>query len=278
MSNGEKKTKDVWDKMDILGKLLTGIVLGMLTIVIKLGADKIQQGSEQVAQAQKNGQLVQSLVSDLSKPEGGIRQDIAIIALDRSIGAKDPELVLDIAEQIVRNRPKEQNGQIARVVAFQIIERRNPDRADQIKSELLGSIADTGEQRDKLISNADTSSQPEKPQDPDSKLISAAFPKIVYLQFQGDLKRTLVEEFRKSLNDQGLPSPGVQRVTGSVANNVRFFNDEDREQAKVLAAKAKEFFESKGCPIEFQLNDLSNSKFKTQKGHFEIWINTNCNK
>jgi hypothetical protein len=276
MSNGEKKTKDFWDKMDILGKLLTGIVLGVLTIVIKLGADKIQQGSEQIAAAQKNGQLVQSLVSDLSKPEGGIKQDIAIIALDRSVGAKDPDLVLDIAEQIVRNRPKEQNGQIARVVAFQIIARRNPERADQIKNELLGSIAETTEQRDKLISNADTSAQPEKPPDPDSSLISAAFPRIVYLQFQGDLKRTLVEEFRKSLNDQGLPSPGVQRVPGSYANNVRFFNDEDREQAKVLAATAKQFFDAKGCPIEFQLNDLSNSKFKTQKGHFEIWINTNC--
>jgi len=276
MSNGEKKTKDFWDKMDILGKLLTGIVLGVLTIVIKLGADKIQQGSEQIAAAQKNGQLVQSLVSDLSKPEGGIKQDIAIIALDRSVGAKDPDLVLDIAEQIVRNRPKEQNGQIARVVAFQIIARRNPERADQIKNELLGSIAETTEQRAKLMSNADTSAQPEKPPDPDSSLISAAFPRIVYLQFQGDLKRTLVEEFRKSLNDQGLPSPGVQRVPGSYASNVRFFNDEDREQAKILSATAKQFFDAKGCPIDFQLNDLSNSKFKTQKGHFEIWINTNC--
>lgn len=278
MSNGEKKTKDFWDKMDIIGKLLTGVVLGLLTIVIKLGADKIQHGSEQVAEAQKNGQLVQSLVSDLSKPEGGIRQDIAIIALDRSIGGKDPELVLDIAEQIVRNRPKEQNDQLARVVAFQIIERRNPPRADKIKGELLGSIAETAEQRDKLISNADTSSQPEKPPDPDSRLISAAFPTIVYLQFQGELKRTLVEEFRKSLSDQGFPAPGVQRVPGTFASNVRFFNDEDREQAKILITKAKQFFESKGCPVEFQLNDLSSSRFKTQKGHFEIWINANCNK
>lgn len=275
MSNGEKKTKDFWDKMDIIGKLLTGVVLGLLTIVIKLGADKIQEGSEHVAAAQKNGQLVQSLVNDLSKPEGGIRQDIAIIALDRSIGSEDPNLVLDIAEQLVRNRPKDQNGGFA-FVAFQIIERRDRARADQIKSELLGSIAETPEQRDKLISNADTSSQPEKSPAPDSRLISAAFPKIVYLQFRGDLKRTLVEEFRKSLNDQGLPSPGVERVAGSYASNVRFFNDEDREQANVLATKAKQFFESKGCPIEFQLTDLSNSRFKTQKGHFEIWISATC--
>src|SRR5262249_16803399 len=174
-------------------------------------------------------------------------------------------------------RPKDQNGGFA-FVAFKIIERRDPDRAVRIKNDLLSTIAETAKQRDTLISNgdADTSSQTEKPPDPDAKLISAAFPKIVDLQFRGDLKRTLVEEFRKSLNDQGLPSPGVERVAGSYATNVRYFNDEDREQAKDLAAKARQFFESKGCPIEFQLTDLSNSKFKPQKGHFEIWIYATC--
>ena len=69
-----------------------------------------------------------------------------------------------------------------------------------------------------------------------------------------------------------------KRVPGSYVSNVRYFNEVDEEQAKSLAIKAKQFFESKGCPVEFKLNDLSNSKFNTQKGHFEIWINLSCNK
>lgn len=271
MSNGEKKQKDGWDILDIVGKLLTPVLLGVLTITIKFGTDKIQQGSDRVAASQRKGQLVQSLVSDLSKPETGTQQDIAIIALDRSVGADDPSLVLDIAEQIVRNR------KYSDIVALGIIRQRDPSRAEKLEKEIFTSLDDP-KQREKLISNADTSSQAEKASTTDSKLISTIFPNLVYLQFQGAIQRSVVEDFRKSISEQGITAPGVQRVAGSYVSNVRYFNGDDQEQAKSLAAKATQFFESRGCPGTFKVNDLSNSKFNTPKGHLEIWINLTCTK
>lgn len=278
MNNGNMKSKDPWDKLDILGKLLTGVVLGGLAFAVKFGTDKIQQGAERVAASQKKGQLVQSLVSDLSKSDEGIRQDIAIIALDRSIGEDDPHLILDIAEQIVRNRSKGQNAPLASVVAFRIIEKRDKSKADGLRNEILDGISEEPEQRNQLISNADVSSQPEKPLVPDSKLISTAFPTIVYLQFKGDIKRSLVDELRVSLTDQKFPAPGAQRIAGNYSNSVRYFNVEDQEKAKSLAIKAGQFFKSKGCPAEFLLDNLSGSAFKAQKGHFELWISLSCNR
>jgi len=65
--------KDNWGKFEIVFKT---IVLGIIPIVIGFGADNI-------AQSLKRGELVRSLISDLTQPN--TKRDVALIALDAAI-------------------------------------------------------------------------------------------------------------------------------------------------------------------------------------------------
>ena len=65
--------KDNWDKFDILFK---AIVLGIIPIAIGIAADN-------VAQSLQRGQLVQSLISDLTQKDA--KRDVALIALNAAI-------------------------------------------------------------------------------------------------------------------------------------------------------------------------------------------------
>jgi len=72
MNNNKSTSKSTWDKLDVLGKLISSVLLATIAIVIKYGADNI-------ATSLQSGQLVQSLIADLTTQETGTRQDIALI-------------------------------------------------------------------------------------------------------------------------------------------------------------------------------------------------------
>ncbi|MCU0627791.1 MAG: hypothetical protein MUF21_15150 [Gemmatimonadaceae bacterium] len=86
-------SKDGWDKLDVLGRLVSGVVLAVIAFILKTGADDI-------AAAQQRGELVRSLITDLTTRDQAARQDIALIALDHSIGERTPQLVVEIAERL----------------------------------------------------------------------------------------------------------------------------------------------------------------------------------
>jgi len=113
-SNGATEAnapRDFWSKLDIFGKLVSSIVLVVIAMFVSDAADKVKQGSEQVAIALKRGQLVQSLVSDLATKQDRVRQDLALIALDRTASAKeDNDLIDDIAEEILLSEPPPSRG------------------------------------------------------------------------------------------------------------------------------------------------------------------------
>lgn len=78
MLSGEKSDmapKDNWDKFDIIFKAL---VLGIIPIVIKFGADNIAQSVER-------GKIVQSQIDNLTTKKDSTRRDIALISLDAAI-------------------------------------------------------------------------------------------------------------------------------------------------------------------------------------------------
>ncbi len=124
MNKNIKSSKDIWDKIDILSKIVSGIVLVLIAIVLKFGADKISSSLQ-------TGQLVQSLIVDLSSPDTiKIRQEIALVALDQVLWKQNPELVLKVCERIVLNT--DQYDQISGVLAFEILKSRAPIRADAL--------------------------------------------------------------------------------------------------------------------------------------------------
>jgi hypothetical protein len=89
--------KDSWDKLDTIGKIVSSLVLVVIAMFIK-------SGSERIAFSLQSGQLVQSLISDLTTQEQQTRQDVALLALDNSIGDEKPRMVAAIAERLSATR------------------------------------------------------------------------------------------------------------------------------------------------------------------------------
>src|SRR2546426_4468698 len=69
---------------------------------------------------------------------------------------------------------------------------------------------------------------------------------LVYVEFEGDIKRDLIQDLRATLNNQGFPAPEAKRIQGDYYSEVRYFNPEDKRLAEDVARMAKKFFESKG--------------------------------
>lgn len=59
-------SKDAWDKVEVVGKLASGIMLVVIAAIL-------QRGTDRIANSLKSGQLVQSLIADLATPEKNVK-------------------------------------------------------------------------------------------------------------------------------------------------------------------------------------------------------------
>ncbi|MCK5021517.1 MAG: hypothetical protein KAS32_31185 [Candidatus Peribacteraceae bacterium] len=125
MSNEDQNVRDIWGKIDVIGKVISGVLLAVITILIGIGVNRVEK-------AVKKGELVQSLISDLTQNEKRFRQDVALIALDHTLGDNDSDIVVEIAWQILVNRPQIPDN-AAFDIAFQIIQKRNPKKAKKFE-------------------------------------------------------------------------------------------------------------------------------------------------
>jgi DNA repair exonuclease SbcCD ATPase subunit len=102
-------------------------------------------------------------------------------------------------------------------------------------------------------------------------------PRVVYLQFRGDLTRELMNTLKDYLSSQGIPTPGVERVSGDYGNAIRYYHDSDKQKAEQLRDLVIKFFSDKGCPIpEMKIHDISGTRFVAEKGQLEIWLHHSC--
>lgn len=259
-----EKQKDTWDKLDVIGKLLSGVVFACIAIVLGVGSEKI-------ATALKKGSLVQSLITDLTNRESTTRQDVALIALNYSVGKENSSMVAEIAERIffdLKNTDSSLGG-----IAFKILKERKPSRATEIVHKIQEQLSDSSI-RSKNISAADTSIRPNFKSEPSTSRLLAArvFETIIYIQFRGDKAAQKIEGLRTEFLDNGYHAPGVERKEGSFKNSVRYYHPEDKELAEKVARTAKEFYEDK---FEFRLQDLSGRGYNAQVGQIEVWVNLN---
>lgn len=275
----------LWVKLDIIGKIISGVVLAAIALVLKLGA-------EDIAQSMASGQLVQSLIADLSS-RGTARQDVALIALNHAIGEENPRMVAEIAERVIRDiaqaedMPAEQQGSLF-VTAFAVLEERNPTRARDLADSILPSkrrddpegakalenyiLADAAvaapDRRAALRSDPEGSKPPEQP-----ALLLGSFKNLVYLQFLQEEDRDLVEKLRSELVENNFQAPGIEQVTADFRNAVRFFHPGDARTAQELADRVGSFFQRNGYDVRFQVEDLSRRGFDVPQGQMEVWIN-----
>ena len=97
--------------------------------------------------------------------------------------------------------------------------------------------------------------------------------KLVYIQFQGDIPRSVINELRGELENSGYKAPGAERLAGNYRPLVKYFLQSDKDSAQKLANNVQSFFAKKGCPIvlspEFTKTTIATSPF-------ELWIPHNC--
>lgn len=97
--------------------------------------------------------------------------------------------------------------------------------------------------------------------------------RLVYIQFQGSLNRSLINELRTSLEAKGYSTPGAERREDDYRNQVKFFREEDAEAATALARSTEQFFASKNCPI--QISPMK-AKSASTSPPLELWIAHSC--
>lgn len=98
---------------------------------------------------------------------------------------------------------------------------------------------------------------------------------LVYIQFQGDLSRSVINDLRTALAAQHYSAPGAERLEGNYRSLVKYFKPEDEQAALSLVASTEAFFVSKGCPIKLSA-ELAKSTLTSPP--LELWLSDACKK
>lgn len=100
--------------------------------------------------------------------------------------------------------------------------------------------------------------------------------RLAYIQFKGELNRSLINELREDLAKKSFNAPGAERVSGEDQNIVKYFNSGDQEDANKLAETVETFFKSKGCPVKLRVTPSSSANVKNPP--LEVWLAHRCTK
>jgi hypothetical protein len=277
MADTPTKQRDFWDLADLVVKLGSGVILLWFTVVVK-------QGTEEIATAMRKGELVQRLIGDLTaSPEARVRQDLAIIALDGSIGGDDSEMVAAIVEKLFEVRPTTTADQLTNDTAFAVLKKRSPARANQIRERILKALSETRVRQNAVsgptlpagaAAGAVSDTSPEPPAE--VKAAAAVFSNLLYIQFQGEITRELINELRQLHQNDGLAAPAAERLGGDYRSAVRYFHEDDRAKAAAVAERSTRFFQEKNCPLAIGVEPVTSLRSRVPLGQLELWISHSC--
>ncbi len=259
MNDQREKRKDTWDKVDVLGKLVSGVILVLIAVILERGSDKISQSMQ-------SGQLVQSLITDLAAPDTTIRQEIALAALNRVLWDRNPDLVWDVCERILSNS---QYQNVTREYAFQIVLDRDSVRAKA----LLANRGSEALVRDTALDLAEGDTLSRVPDPVTQSLLSRYLDRVIYVQFHGRENRSIADSLRRHLIDEGFTSPGIERVDPSV-NRVYYFHPQDSAVAELVARSVRSFFDERpnsNLSSRLEVEPLV-GRYSAPEGQVEVWI------
>lgn len=249
MAPEKQRTKDGWDKLDVLTRFLTGGVIALVALFIRSGANDIAVSLE-------TGSLVQRLIEDLTSTEQSARQDVALIALNHSMGKQRPEMVSQIAERIWFTELADTSTLGS--VAFQIIQALDSSRAAALIDSLQAAI----EREQSVAAVGDTNRTSSSAE----RLLASAFNQIIFVHFANDSGRAT--DLNLSLQSLGYRvATAVKQVSGEWNSAIRFFYPEDRGLALQVSAAIGELT---GAPIP--IVDLSSGQYSVRPGHIEVWV------
>jgi hypothetical protein len=263
MSDGGRK-RDFWDILDILSKVTASVFLAALVFVIPTA-------SQRIASSLDTGRLVQALIADLTTSDQQTRQDLALIALNRSVGQHNGQLVSEIAERIyfdLSQRETEQQS-IGRV-AYGVLASRDPVRASHVRDSIEAEAATS---RPQIVSppNAD-SVRGTLARSPQAELIARIHPNVAYIQFAAESDRASADALRGALTSAGFWTPATEQLDGNFNNWIRFFHDADEPAARRAQEVVERYFREQGRPMTFRVQNFSTSGFKAPAGQIEVWV------
>jgi hypothetical protein len=271
MSNGEKRGRDLWDRLDVLGKFTSSVLLAAIALLLKSGSDKISYSLQK-------GDLVRNLIADLTTQDSRTRQDIALIALNRSVGSQEEDelLVSEIAERLFLDLrgpdTAADESQSLGSIAFRVLEHRNPRRAAALREQIL-AVRDSIT-RATLRSQPDTSALAAAATPAQARLLARAFSNVIYIQYRNAADSDFAEQLRTAIAGQGFHAPGIERVEGNFRNWIRYFHAEDQPLADSIASLTRTFFAERGRPLDLKIQNLGGRGFQAQRGQIELWISS----
>jgi len=279
--------KDLWDKSEVVIKLIGSVVLVAIPVMISIGANRISQSMER-------GKLVESLLSELTNEQVKMRRDLALIALDAavptpekctflglfdcSIDETKPDMVAEVAIVLWRQLDdRNESTQAAKIIIkrkptthaailFADVQVTSaPDPIAQVDAQESQRIAQKAEIVSRLVVQASERPTQARVQ-PDAALTGV---RTVYIQYRDNKKEA--ERIRDALLEKSVSVPRLELVPGIRQNDIRYSSPAEREPAQRLMA----FLRSE---LQIQISDnklidLSTRGYKAPAGQFEVWIN-----
>lgn len=187
---------------------------------------------------------MQSLIEGLTTRDEQARQDIALIALDGAIGDDKPEMVVQIAEQVLVSR---QETSPEDTVAFRIISDRRPEKSEEI----LQRLKRLNPQKAQEVASNSVAQEPPSRSEPavqeqtpaaqvsaQASKIARVFSSIVYIQFRNPDNRALVVKLQQFLSGRGFFVPGVEQIDANFTSSIRYFHAEDEGRRRTGPTRA----------------------------------------
>jgi len=258
--------RDRWDVVDLVAKIVSTVFLGALVYIIP-------NASQRIAASLDTGRLVQALITDLTTSNQQTRQDLALIALNRSVGDHNTQLVSEIAERIyfdLSSRDTLRQG-IGRV-AFNVLASRDPARAQFVRDSMEAEVERS---RTQAVSPANADSVVTRGVSREAELIARIHRSVVYIQFAAEAERPIARALRDTLSAAGFWAPDVDQVDGNFNNWIRYFHTSDESLALRARDAVEAFFAQRGDTVRFRVQNMGNRGFKAPEGQIEVWMRLN---
>jgi len=231
----ETRNRDLWDKIDILAKIMTPVVLFTFGTLYNMHQTRINE-------AQKASDRVASLVKSLSSPNVEERKTaLALLNYEKSKhpGAVPDDLLTNILPALVQLAKTERNADVA-----QTAEKLAKDVVSNVEPGLVTAVQNQ----------------------------VADDPGRIFMHIIDEGQRSDARRIAGRLEDKGYYVPVSEKVTAvPAATEVRFFHSEEAQEAADLATALQGLgvAETKVSDLS-----RSRNASRVRKRTFEIWFSS----
>lgn len=231
----ETRTRDLWDKIDILAKIMTPVVLFTFGTLYNMHQTKINE-------AQKASDRVMSLVKNLSSPNIEERKTaLALLNYEKSKhpGAVPDDLLTNILPALVQLAKTEKNSEVA-----QSAEKLAKDVVANVEPGLVAAV------------NQQVAETPGR----------------IFMHILDEGQRSDARRIAGRFEDKGYYVPLSEKVNAVPAiTEVRFFHHEEAQEAEEMVSLLRTLGVAE---VKVSDHSGSKNASRVRKRTFEIWFSS----